>query len=182
LWPKLEEKLGKLPKSDALAVPKRSVEDMMTEILKITRAEINYREAISGQISHIEAILERAHRLATLFYTATWAQPSPAASVRHPKKLGVRLGGVEGLASRPRTIGEEEFEKHLTAADAMTLGIAKFSLSVVSIRAEQIVRLLCPSARCEESRKRVNSGSPAATSLSPNRAQNSAPEKGSGPG
>jgi hypothetical protein len=64
----------------------------------------------------------------------------------------------------------------------MTLGITKFSLSVVSIRAEQIVRLLCRSARCEESRKRVNSGSPAAISLSPNRAQNSAPEKGSGPG
>src|SRR5271168_2015186 len=27
--------------------------------------------------------------------------PSPAARVRHPEKLGVRLGGVEGLATRP---------------------------------------------------------------------------------
>jgi hypothetical protein len=71
---------------------------------------------------------------------------SPTISLRLKPK-DVNRGG---LITRPRTIGEEEFEKRLTAADATTLGIDEFSFSVVSIRAEWIVRSLFPCARCEE--------------------------------
>jgi hypothetical protein len=55
LWPDLEETLNKLPPADQGAPAKRSIDDMVAEILEITRAEANTRpkpeelmRAISG--------------------------------------------------------------------------------------------------------------------------------------
>src|SRR5579864_587202 len=50
MWPDLEMKLQSLPESTEAAAPKRSADDMVTELLEIARAEVNYREAIQGQI------------------------------------------------------------------------------------------------------------------------------------
>jgi len=60
MWPDLEKQLKALPESNGVAAPKRSVEDVVTEILELARSEVNSRKAIQAQISHIETVLNRA--------------------------------------------------------------------------------------------------------------------------
>lgn len=43
MWPKLEEKLMTVPKAEADVIAKRSTDDMIAEILEISRAEANRR-------------------------------------------------------------------------------------------------------------------------------------------
>jgi hypothetical protein len=43
-WPVLEEKIKLVPKAPAGLAPKRSVEDMLAEVLDFTRSEINRRQ------------------------------------------------------------------------------------------------------------------------------------------
>lgn len=60
VWPDLESTLKTLP-SSRVATPKRSTDDMVAELLEIARGEVNYREAIQGQISRLEnTLLHRA--------------------------------------------------------------------------------------------------------------------------
>jgi len=44
LWPRLEAELSSMPKPDAAVPQRRSVEDMVAEILDISRAESRYRQ------------------------------------------------------------------------------------------------------------------------------------------
>ena len=60
MWPDLEHKLTTIPKSEQVAVAKRSPEDMVTEILEIARGEADGRKSVQAQISRLEDILSRA--------------------------------------------------------------------------------------------------------------------------
>jgi hypothetical protein len=62
MWPKLEEALSKLPPAGEAAPAKRKMEDMMAEVLEITRAEANRRdrEALSDSLRSLqEAIMAK---------------------------------------------------------------------------------------------------------------------------
>jgi uncharacterized small protein (DUF1192 family) len=48
MWPKLEEKLKKMPEAEEDVVAKRSVDEMITEILEINRAEANRKRKVDG--------------------------------------------------------------------------------------------------------------------------------------
>ena len=59
MWPELEERLLKMPSTGQAASPKRSTEDMITEILELSRAEVNSTKLMQDQVSYIHSLLER---------------------------------------------------------------------------------------------------------------------------
>jgi len=60
MWPELEEKLLRIPTVGQNTSPKRSTEDMITEILEISRAEVSSAKAIQAQISYMQSVLRQA--------------------------------------------------------------------------------------------------------------------------
>jgi hypothetical protein len=62
LWAELETKLGNLPEiADQIAVQKRSLDEIVTEILEIARADVRYRDSLQVQLSNIENSLNLGH-------------------------------------------------------------------------------------------------------------------------
>lgn len=59
MWPDLEKKISSMPAADSEATAKRSPEDIMAEILQITRAEATSRRALQEQIKNMEMVLNR---------------------------------------------------------------------------------------------------------------------------
>jgi hypothetical protein len=60
MWPDLEQKLRSMPISDAVIATKRSLEDVVAEVLEIARAEADSMKWVQAQILHIESVLNRA--------------------------------------------------------------------------------------------------------------------------
>jgi hypothetical protein len=83
LWPTLEEKLASMPKEQSSTPPKRSLEDMVAEILKLTR--LTARE---GQVRSLEIMLSRDREFPDGLFESTprrrgpppksWTKPAPS--------------------------------------------------------------------------------------------------------
>jgi hypothetical protein len=83
LWPTLEEKLASMPREQSSALPERSLEDMVAEILKLTR--LTARE---GQVRSLQIMLGREHALLDGLLEPTphrngpppksWTKPAPS--------------------------------------------------------------------------------------------------------
>lgn len=84
LWPTLEEKLASMPKEPSSTPPKRSLEDMVAEILKLTR--LSARE---GQVRSLEIMLSRDRSfLDEMFESAPRRQGPPPKSWTKPAPSG----------------------------------------------------------------------------------------------
>jgi hypothetical protein len=59
-WSEFEQKLNAMPKSTETHVAKRTLDDMVSEILEIARAEADSMKSVQAQISHVENTLDRA--------------------------------------------------------------------------------------------------------------------------
>jgi hypothetical protein len=59
MWPDLEEKLNKMPNPEQAAAPKRPVEDIVAELLEISRAQVNNTISMQDKLSNLETIANR---------------------------------------------------------------------------------------------------------------------------
>ncbi len=59
-WPKLEAQLSVLPKLETTVPPKRSVEDMVAEIMDTSRAAARVSQELQEQVAHVQQVLDRA--------------------------------------------------------------------------------------------------------------------------
>lgn len=93
MWPDLEKKLSELPQSEVAAAPKRTVNDMVTEILEIARREANYRETIREGVDEIRRDVHRRNQAA--FWGEPGLEPTALSGVpARTRSLRDILGGV----------------------------------------------------------------------------------------
>jgi hypothetical protein len=59
MWPDLEQKLATIPESEQPVAPKRLVDDMVTELLEISRAQFNNTISMQSKLSNLENIFSR---------------------------------------------------------------------------------------------------------------------------
>jgi len=59
MWPDLEQRLATMPKSEQPVAPTRSVNDMVTELLEISRAQFNNTISMQDKLSNLENIVNR---------------------------------------------------------------------------------------------------------------------------
>lgn len=113
LWSQLEEKLKAIPRAEEVAATKRSVEDIVAEILEISRAEANNRKSLEGQVSNIETILSRSP-----YGNLNWELGKGDAGIfgstirLNPNMTAVDIANTVGLASlldsRPAVTGAKD--------------------------------------------------------------------------
>ncbi len=60
MWSEFEQKLKTMPQSKEAPIVKRQLDDMVSEILEIARAEADSRKSLNAQIAHVEEVLNRA--------------------------------------------------------------------------------------------------------------------------
>jgi hypothetical protein len=117
MWPKLRNALHNLPPPDRTAPAKRSTEDMVAELLEITRAEANRRRESEDYESIMDAI---SGLYPTTYVTSIGAtpmvMPTPGAisevarSTLGGKKILIAPGpkGLQGPTSPPEPFGPKE--------------------------------------------------------------------------
>jgi|HubBroStandDraft_4_1064222.scaffolds.fasta_scaffold158450_1 hypothetical protein len=91
LWPDLDRKLESLPNPEQVAAPKRLVDDIVTELLEIARTEVNKRESLQAQVSHIEEVLNRA----------PFGDLMTNALISYPNLTSFTVGSAPAGVSRP---------------------------------------------------------------------------------
>jgi hypothetical protein len=97
MWPDLEDKLARMPRSEQPA-PKRQLDDMVTEMLEIARAEGNSRKSMELQISRIQDTLNRG-----IFSQSRWnpfVQGEPTPSTPRFATLGSLTGVPPEIVER----------------------------------------------------------------------------------
>lgn len=93
MWPKLEEALNKLPPADEATPPTRQIEDMVAEILEITRAGAATTN-LDDLMRAIEGLYSKTISVSYLGGMPTVMPPS----VRNLGLVGSMTRGLEGLA------------------------------------------------------------------------------------
>lgn len=92
MWPDLEQKLAIMPSSGQIAAPKRSVEDMVTELLELARADVNTAKSMREDFARLKQLvtmnaLNRWWRVRA----ATMKQEEAAASATKNELLAAAL-------------------------------------------------------------------------------------------
>ncbi len=59
-WPKLEAQLSALPKPETTVPPKRSLEDMVAQIMDTSRTTAKVGQELQEQVAHVQRVLDRA--------------------------------------------------------------------------------------------------------------------------
>ena len=90
LWPDLEKQIATMPKSEQAAPPKRLVDDIVTELLEISRAQITNTILMLDKLSNLENIANRGQHPQ---WPASWLGASDVLSGRVQPLSSLGLAG-----------------------------------------------------------------------------------------
>lgn len=137
LWSELEQKLKTMPEPKEVVETKRTIEDMVAEMLEITRAEANRRKQADWidqyvpQLQEVFPLLSEALKAAkkpTPMLGKIQSQPSPE-QVETRKLFHVKLQYEDDIKEVEGTLAEEEFPGRVIIYDRSRV-VARFDNGV----------------------------------------------------